>query len=106
MKNFAILIFAVHIPCVLISQINAFYTNLNFSNCTSGFFWDEFRSGNYPPEVDTYSYLTGEEAAQYFMLFREKHGAHFWSGEANSNHFFRDVTHGMAIPAGPVALAL
>ena len=36
---------------------------------------------------------------------REKHGAHFWSGEGNSNHFFRDVTHWMAIPVGPLAPA-
>lgn len=35
---------------------------------------------------------------------REKHGPHFWSGEGNSNHFFRDVTHWMAIPAGPSVL--
>lgn len=32
---------------------------------------------------------------------REKHGAHFWQGEGNSNHFFNDVTHWMPIPVGP-----
>jgi hypothetical protein len=32
---------------------------------------------------------------------RKKHGAHFWSGEGNSNHFFADVTHWMPIPEGP-----
>lgn len=31
----------------------------------------------------------------------KKYGAHFWSGEGNSNHFFKDVTHWMAIPDGP-----
>lgn len=31
----------------------------------------------------------------------EKHGPHFWQGEGNSNHFFRDVTHWKAIPEGP-----
>ncbi len=30
-----------------------------------------------------------------------KHGAHFWSGEGNSNHFFADVTHWQAIPEPP-----
>jgi hypothetical protein len=29
---------------------------------------------------------------------REKHGAHFWQGEGNSNHFFADVTHWMPMP--------
>lgn len=29
---------------------------------------------------------------------RIKHGPHFWQGEGNSNHFFSDVTHWMAIP--------
>ena len=29
-----------------------------------------------------------------------KHGPHFWQGEGNSNHFFKDVTHWMALPAG------
>lgn len=32
---------------------------------------------------------------------REKHGAHFWKGEGNSNHFFRDVSHWQSIPEGP-----
>ena len=32
---------------------------------------------------------------------RAKHGAHFWQGEGNSNHFFADVTHWAPIPAGP-----
>ncbi|NNE56094.1 MAG: DUF551 domain-containing protein [Flavobacteriales bacterium] len=32
---------------------------------------------------------------------REKHGAHFWQGEGNSNHFFPDVTHWAPIPEGP-----
>lgn len=32
---------------------------------------------------------------------REKHGAHFWQGEGNSNHFFADVTHWAPIPEGP-----
>lgn len=27
-----------------------------------------------------------------------KHGPHFWQGEGNSNHFFRDVTHWMKLP--------
>lgn len=31
---------------------------------------------------------------------REKHGPHFWQGEGNSNHFFRDVTHWMPMPEG------
>lgn len=34
---------------------------------------------------------------------RKKHGAHFWSGEGNSNHFFGDVTHWMHIPQGPTS---
>jgi hypothetical protein len=29
---------------------------------------------------------------------RHKHGAHFWQGEGNSNHFFADVSHWMPIP--------
>ncbi|MFM7726234.1 MAG: DUF551 domain-containing protein [Flavobacteriales bacterium] len=29
-----------------------------------------------------------------------KHGPHFWQGEGNSNHFFKDVTHWMELPAG------
>jgi len=29
----------------------------------------------------------------------EKHGPHFWQGEGNSNHFFKDVTHWMEMPA-------
>ena len=32
---------------------------------------------------------------------KEKYGSHFWSGEGNSNHFFKDVTHWKAIPVGP-----
>ena len=32
---------------------------------------------------------------------REKYGIHFWSGEGNSNHFYKDVTHWKAIPEGP-----
>jgi hypothetical protein len=32
---------------------------------------------------------------------REKHGAHFWQGEGNSNHFFADVTHWMPMPSNP-----
>ena len=32
---------------------------------------------------------------------KEKYGAHFWSGEGNSNHFFQDVTHWKTIPGGP-----
>lgn len=35
---------------------------------------------------------------------KEKYGAHFWSGEGNSNHFFKDVTHWKAIPEVPVIL--
>ena len=31
----------------------------------------------------------------------KKYGVHFWSGEGNSNHFFKDVTHWRAIPDGP-----
>jgi hypothetical protein len=30
-----------------------------------------------------------------------KHGAHFWQGEGNSNHFFRDVACWMPIPVAP-----
>jgi hypothetical protein len=30
-----------------------------------------------------------------------KHGAHFWSGEGNSNHFFADVTHWQPMPESP-----
>jgi hypothetical protein len=32
---------------------------------------------------------------------RAKHGLHFWSGEGNSNHFFRDVTHWQPMPDAP-----
>ncbi len=32
---------------------------------------------------------------------RITHGAHFWQGEGNSNHFFKDVTHWMELPALP-----
>ncbi|MFO0359794.1 MAG: DUF551 domain-containing protein [Flavobacteriales bacterium] len=31
-----------------------------------------------------------------------KHGPHFWQGEGNSNHFFKDVTHWMAMPEKPI----
>ena len=31
----------------------------------------------------------------------QKHGAHFWAGEGNSNHFFNDVTHWLPMPEGP-----
>ena len=31
----------------------------------------------------------------------EKHGLHFWAGEGNSNHFFKDVTHWRPMPSGP-----
>ncbi|MFM7104594.1 MAG: hypothetical protein ACKOW8_03665 [Flavobacteriales bacterium] len=34
---------------------------------------------------------------------REKHGAHFWQGEGNSNRFFADVTHWAMMPEGPGA---
>ncbi len=30
-----------------------------------------------------------------------KHGPHFWQGEGNSNHFFKDVTHWMPMPEYP-----
>ncbi len=32
---------------------------------------------------------------------RKTNGPHFWQGEGNSNHFFRDVTHWMPLPGGP-----
>jgi hypothetical protein len=32
---------------------------------------------------------------------RTKHGLHFWAGEGNSNHFFKDVTHWRPVPTGP-----
>ena len=32
---------------------------------------------------------------------RDKHGAHFWLGEGQSNHYFADVTHWMEVPKGP-----
>jgi len=32
---------------------------------------------------------------------RTTHGAHFWQGEGNSNHFFHDVTHWMPMPVAP-----
>jgi hypothetical protein len=32
---------------------------------------------------------------------RQKHGPHFWQGEGNSNHFFKDVSHWTPIPEGP-----
>lgn len=31
-----------------------------------------------------------------------KHGPHFWQGEGNSNHFFKDVTHWIAMPDKPI----
>lgn len=30
-----------------------------------------------------------------------KNGPHFWQGEGNSNHFFKDVTHWMPMPVQP-----
>ena len=30
-----------------------------------------------------------------------KNGPHFWQGEGNSNHFFKDVTHWMKLPTEP-----
>jgi len=33
---------------------------------------------------------------------REKYGLHFWQGEGNSNHFFKDVTHWSEMPNGPI----
>ena len=32
---------------------------------------------------------------------RKKHGAHFWAGEGNSNHYFADVTHWRPMPPAP-----
>lgn len=32
-----------------------------------------------------------------------KHGPHFWQGEGNSNHFFRDVSHWMPMPGAPAS---
>jgi len=32
---------------------------------------------------------------------RRKHGLHFWSGEGNSNQFFKDVSHWQPIPSSP-----
>jgi hypothetical protein len=32
---------------------------------------------------------------------RIKHGPHFWQGEGNSNHFFKDVTHWSSMPEKP-----
>jgi hypothetical protein len=32
---------------------------------------------------------------------RITHGAHFWAGEGNSNHFFHAVSHWMPIPEKP-----
>lgn len=34
---------------------------------------------------------------------RQKFGPHFWQGEGNSNHYFGDVTHWMALPEKPNA---
>ncbi len=31
----------------------------------------------------------------------QKHGPHFWQGEGNSNHFFKDVSHWMMMPMKP-----
>jgi hypothetical protein len=31
----------------------------------------------------------------------QKHGPHFWQGEGNSNHFFKDVSHWMMMPVKP-----
>ncbi|MGB1032872.1 MAG: DUF551 domain-containing protein, partial [Flavobacteriales bacterium] len=33
---------------------------------------------------------------------QEKYGLHFWQGEGSSNHFFKDVTHWMPMPKGPI----
>ncbi len=33
---------------------------------------------------------------------KEKYGPHFWTGEGNSNHFFNEVTHWMAMPLAPL----
>lgn len=30
-----------------------------------------------------------------------KNGPHFWQGEGNSNHFFKDVSHWQAMPESP-----
>ncbi len=30
-----------------------------------------------------------------------KYGPHFWQGEGNSNHFFKDVTHWTPLPTRP-----
>ncbi len=32
---------------------------------------------------------------------RAKYGPHFWLGEGQSNHYYDDVTHWMAVPNGP-----
>lgn len=32
----------------------------------------------------------------------QKNGPHFWQGEGNSNHFFKDVTHWMPMPSSPI----
>lgn len=31
----------------------------------------------------------------------EKYGPHFWLGEGLSNHYFKDVSHWMALPKAP-----
>ncbi len=32
---------------------------------------------------------------------RDIHGPHFWLGEGQSNHYFKDVSHWMPTPSGP-----
>jgi hypothetical protein len=49
------------------AQTNELYNNLDFSNCSSGFFWDEIEQGEFPPTDTDYVAIAAEEAALYFI---------------------------------------
>lgn len=61
------------------AQTNELYNNLDFSNCSSGFFWDEIEQGEFPPTDTDYVALTAEDAALYFIK------AHFAAIDSSSN---------------------
>jgi hypothetical protein len=61
------------------AQTNELYNNLDFSNCSSGFFWDEIEQGEFPPTDTDYVALTAEDAALYFIK------AHFAAIDSASN---------------------
>lgn len=49
------------------AQTNELYNNLDFSDCSSGFFWDDIQLGAFPPADTDFIYLTNEQSAKFFI---------------------------------------